>query len=177
MVYYGNNITMKEGVLMKLKIFIIAVTLFLIFAFPEKVKADTGNIFYLTFNEYDEENFSVVNINFEDNLNEAQKAELIFTEMLNNEKVTFVPENTKLLSTYFKNGHLILNLSPEIMNYGGNYYEECLIKQFTKTALDIPGVNALTLLIDGKLTYLPEGTIVYRYINENGVDFYEDKLD
>ena len=77
------------------------------------------------------------------------------------ETVTYaMPEGVRVLDVTLDNGHLILNVSEDIMQYGGNTNEHALIAQMIRAALSLIGVEKLTLLIEGELRYLPEGRII-----------------
>ena len=54
--------------------------------------------------------------------------------------------------------HLILNISNQIKNYGGSYFERHLVNQIKMTADDL-NIQSLKILIDGENEYLSEGTI------------------
>ena len=72
-----------------------------------------------------------------------------------------VPEKVKLLAAEIENGCLILNVSEDILRYGGNAYERALVLQLMKTASSFPGIEYLTLLIEGESHPLTEGRIIY----------------
>lgn len=76
----------------------------------------------------------------------------------------FNPGNIRILGVSFceQCKHLVIDLSTEILNYGGSYFEYRLINKLIKNAATLPNVNYFTILIDGQLRYLPEGTLIYR---------------
>ncbi len=71
---------------------------------------------------------------------------------------TYIPKDTKLLDVALNNDSLQINVSKEILNYGGTAWEENLKKQILHTAFSIPGVNRFTLFIEGAEGILTEGT-------------------
>ncbi len=95
---------------------------------------------------------------------EAQKneqARKLFQAMFDSRLVSFKPDNVLVLGATIEDEVLRLNLSKEILNYGGAYYEERLTEQLKRTALSIDGVSKLILLIEGEEAPLSEGTEVY----------------
>jgi len=71
----------------------------------------------------------------------------------------FMPQDVTVLGADFNpaNGHLTLDLSKEVLNYGGTYFEYKFIKLMRKNAAALPDVLYLTVLIEGILQPLPEG--------------------
>ena len=90
----------------------------------------------------------------------CEYANVIFSNLFSCENAYFIPENIKILNIYDMKGHLILDVSLDINKYGGTYYEKRLATQIIRNALDIDGINKVTLLIDGKLQALNEGTTI-----------------
>lgn len=101
-----------------------------------------------------------ISIDFQKNLTTEQKATVLFQKLFSNEEslVSFVPKDTKLIWVCFADGRLILNLSLEVKNYGGNYREQHFVNQIVKTAYSLEEIKSIMLYIDGKEEELPEGT-------------------
>jgi hypothetical protein len=91
-------------------------------------------------------------------LTHEQKAFIIYSNMF--EEISFLPHDVKLLDVNINDTLLILNVSREIKNYGGNAAEHALVKMLQRNAWQIYGVGMLTLLIDSRLDCLPEGTML-----------------
>lgn len=107
------------------------------------------------------ENYTLPIENKADTLN----TDKIFEKFFNDEKIICIPKNTKLINTKIVFDHLFINVTNDILDYSGSYYENILISQITKTAISIDGINYVTILIDGKLTYFPEGHNVNKINN------------
>jgi hypothetical protein len=74
-----------------------------------------------------------------------------------------VPEGVRVLSVEIDEDCLILDVSGDILRYGGNAYERALVAQCVRTALALPGVEYFTLLVEGELQPLTEGRTVEKY--------------
>jgi spore germination protein GerM len=77
------------------------------------------------------------------------------------------PEGTVILNASLLEGHITVDISPEIRAYGGGYTENILVNQIIRTLFGLPGVSKITLLVDGRTGGFPEGTVV------DGVESYE----
>ncbi|NLM13674.1 MAG: GerMN domain-containing protein [Epulopiscium sp.] len=77
-----------------------------------------------------------------------------------------IPEGTKCINYSLEDGHLTLNFSKEIKNYGGTATEQWIVYQILSTGFSIPEVESITVLIEGRKDYLPEGTIIDAYKKE-----------
>ena len=73
-----------------------------------------------------------------------------------------VPENVKVLDVSLLEGLLTVNVSKDILSYGGSAFERALVEQLTKIAAEIPGTERFTLTIDGVLRPLIQGTEIDR---------------
>ena len=70
-----------------------------------------------------------------------------------------VPENVQVLDITFEDGLLTVDVSEDIVLYGGgSAFEMALVAQLTEIAGVVPGVDRLTLLIEGKEQPLAQGT-------------------
>ena len=140
---------------MRKKIYIIILILILLLCFPPKVFADqTNTIFY-----YDLENGQTKlmqeQLHFHGNFSKNQIAFIIFDNLISPQKM-FIPQNAHVLSALVYNQNLILNLSGQIKNYGGSYFEQHLLSQINLTAQNL-NLDNVTILIDNKKQYMPEG--------------------
>ncbi|WP_058486565.1 GerMN domain-containing protein [Defluviitalea phaphyphila] len=91
------------------------------------------------------------------------------------DKENLIPENTKLINVTFQDGHLILNISKEIKNYGGTLTEEWIIDKILSIGFSANDVNSITILIEGEKDYFPEGTIIDSYKKEDWLKRKEEK--
>jgi len=90
---------------------------------------------------------------------------VIFDEMIEGPHASMllartIPEETQVISAVVDEDLLTLDLSREVVSYGGgSTYEIGLVLSLEHAAKQIPGVTRLQILIDGsKQDYLPEGT-------------------
>ncbi len=140
---------------MRKKIYIVILILILLLCFPPKVFADqTNTIFY-----YDLQNGQTKlfheQLNFHGDFLNSQIAFIIFDNLFCQQKM-FIPQGSHLISVKIENETLILNLSSQIKNYGGSYFEQHLLTQIKLTAQNL-NFDHFTILIDNQKQYLPEG--------------------
>lgn len=65
--------------------------------------------------------------------------------------ISFIPQGTVLISARFQNGHLTLNFSNQFEeNFGGKDAINLQLFQVMFTAFELPQVNTLSILIEGK---------------------------
>lgn len=101
------------------------------------------------------------------NTADTSNTDKIFEAFFNDEKIICIPKNTDLINTKIVSDHLFINVTKDILNYSGSYYENILLSQIAKTALSIDGINYVTILVEGELVYFPEGHNVYKIENIN----------
>ncbi|MBR1444693.1 MAG: GerMN domain-containing protein [Firmicutes bacterium] len=101
-------------------------------------------------------------------ISDEKKAEILFKTLFNDPHnvINYIPKDTKLLGISLNDDELIINASPEIKKYGGSFYERKLIRQILYTAFELDSVNYVTLLIDGKTDYLPQGSLIEKISRE-----------
>lgn len=146
---------------MQLKITILVIMLGILFLFPERVQAgQNGHLHYYS----PDGKGGLVWVEEEMGPDERAAAEerafILFQAFFEGEHVGFVPDGVRLLNVQSKNGVLYVDVSREILAYGGSYYERCLISQIVRTALDMDGVDSVTLLIEGEVCALAEGSFI-----------------
>lgn len=133
--------------------------IFIILIMPKRVYAMSRHkLFYFKIKN-NEPYLTYEQINFHGDFSKQQIAFIIFDNLFSPKKF-FIPCDTHLISAQIKNQILILNLSKQIKNYGGNYYESHLLKQIKKNVLEL-GLKNFKLLIENKPDLLPEGIIYY----------------
>lgn len=114
-------------------------------------------------------------ISFISDFSEEEKATIIFDNFFNrcDNNMNFIPKGTKLIDIILKDGHLKIYVSPEIKLYGGGTaWETSLVKGILNTGFSLNGVNDITLYIDGKIDFLPEGIMLNKFKKE---DYIWDK--
>jgi len=72
-----------------------------------------------------------------------------------------VPKNVEVLDIRFEDSLLILDVSEDILSYEGSAFERALTTQLIKIAAEIPGIERLTLTIEGALQPLVKGTEIF----------------
>lgn len=82
-------------------------------------------------------------------------------------KSEFIPSQTEILSVQWYGNELIVDVSRDIISYGGgNAMEYAVVGELLEMAFSIPEVESFTLLIEGEEDCLPEGTRISGYTRE-----------
>ncbi|MCL2376824.1 MAG: hypothetical protein FWC76_05440 [Defluviitaleaceae bacterium] len=92
------------------------------------------------------------------------RALLVFSEIFDNaDNLYYVPLDVRVFDVFFhaEYAHLVINLSPEVLNYGGTHFEWEFVRILLINASSIEGVGYFTVLIDGQRRCLPEGTEIH----------------
>ena len=78
------------------------------------------------------------------------------------EHLEAVPHGVRVLGMEFRphDGHLLLDVCENVLNYGGTRFEYYFVGQLTALAASFEGVRYFTLHIDGHLRELPEGLLI-----------------
>ncbi len=140
----------------------LIVTLF-IFLFPQKVRASReANLYYYTVNR-GVDILAEEKIEFDKDITGSQRAYAVFSKLFTSPFNAYIPDNTKLISANINDHVLILNVSEEILKYGGSYNETRIKELIIKNALDLEGVDCVTLLVNGDCVPLPEGSEIDEY--------------
>ena len=150
------------------KILLALLFLLLIFIFPQSVGAgDLGivRVFYYEIEYCGESLLSYYQITVPAWFCVEVRAIIVFNEIFDNfnpDKMVFVPPGVRILGVAFDDvrGHLTLNLSDDILNYGGTYFEDRLVSKLLANAAGLEGVRYLTVLIEGQQRYFPEGSMI-----------------
>lgn len=150
----------------RLTVALTVITLLVVFAQRIEAAETSGN--YRTINIYyydlskDENTFTSFPIDVYGSFTNEQTAYFIYANLFehyNTDRLPFISEGVKLLSVKINNGHLIINISHEIADYGGGTsFERSLVNTIVKNAYQIDGVTKISILIEGNAYGLPEGT-------------------
>jgi hypothetical protein len=91
------------------------------------------------------------------------RAWVVFSEIFERNEMEFVPQGVRILGTHFAadSGVLVLNLSKEVLDYGGTYFEYRFTQKLFKNAAALPGVRYFSVLVEGQILELPEGAKIY----------------
>ena len=97
-----------------------------------------------------------------DNIPAQYQAWVVFSEMFRQSEL--VPRDVDVLGVQFipHDGTLIIDLSREVLNYGGTYFEYHFTNLLLKNASTIPQTRYFTVLIEGRAIQFPEGVKIYR---------------
>ena len=152
-----------------MRILVALLLLALIFAFPQGVGAaesDKLTIFFYEIGDDGEDVISSYIIAIPPHLSVEARAMLIFSEIFDNansDKMIYAPRDVRILDVFFHReyAHLVLNLSSEVMNYGGTHFEWQFVRKLIANAASIREVGYLSVLVDGQRRYLPEGTKIH----------------
>lgn len=136
--------------------------------FAQKVDASddfqTINIYYYDLSA-DKDIFVGEPIDVYGSFTDEQIAFMIFSNLFEpsgKDALPFISEGTKLLSVKIYKEHLIIDVSRQITDYGGGTaFEQALVNTLVQNARQLSGISTVSLLIEGKPEYLPEGTGVF----------------
>lgn len=156
------------------KLIMLVIMLGFVFSSQTQVLAyeeDIWEVNFLAFDDQGESYWVVEKINFEFDMSKEEKAGRIFEVLFHGKsEPNFynLPIGTKVHSTKFEDDLLIINVSGDILLYNyGSYYEVLIKDKIVKNALNISGVNRVTLLIDGEVAYLKKGLTIYEVSNSS----------
>ncbi len=144
------------------KILAVIVTL-IIFLFPQKVRAaQEVNLYYYTVDR-SEDIIKAEKIDFDRDMPGSEQAYAVFTKLFTYPYNAYIPDNTKLISVVLNDRVLILNVSEDILKYGGSYNETRIKELILKNAFVLDEVDKVTLLVNGEYVPLPEGSEINEY--------------
>ena len=147
---------------MGLKLKFVVFIILLLFVFPQQARAGERE-FIACFQTQDGLNLlTYQDLYFEGEFSIRERAWVLFYNLLCMGRSEFVPSGVELLGVTLVKGELVINVSSHIKNYGGVYNEKHLLAQLVLTGLELRGVDAVTLLIEGEPGILPEGSVINR---------------
>lgn len=75
--------------------------------------------------------------------------------------VSVLPKDTRILDVIKKDGEVVVNFSKEIEGYGGGIdVEQSVVNSVVLTVSEFPGVETVSLQVEGEAGALPEGTVL-----------------
>ncbi|HHX22929.1 MAG: GerMN domain-containing protein [Tepidanaerobacteraceae bacterium] len=102
--------------------------------------------------------------------------ELVKGPLDNSGLVSVLPKDTKVLDVIQKDNEVVVNFSKEIEGYGGGIdAEQSIVNSVVLTVSEFPGVETVSLQIEGDAGALPEGTVldtpIFKplYVNPDGI--------
>ncbi len=149
---------------MKIKFIIIFTVLFFIFIFPAKAKAEKITVYYL---KDDDVYGNILTQSFiiSDSENLAEKIFITLDKLFNDiPNVQYVPENTEVINVEQIGEKAYINLSEDILGYGGgSTYEVGLVRQLLENIFQYSDINIVSIVINDEKRYFPEGSLIYGY--------------
>ncbi len=149
---------------MKIKFMILIVILLYIFIFPSKAKAEEITVYYLkddnVYGDILKQSFQIPN-----NENLAKKIFITLDKLFNHiQNINYIPQNTKVLNVERIEEKVYINLSGEILSYGGgSNYEIGLIRQLLLNIFQYDEIGVVSITVNDEKRYFPEGSLVYGY--------------
>jgi len=156
-----------------------ALALTILIAFPERAGANQGadqaDLIYIKTTDKDKsdktEEWAETPVDLSDIKdagNIPARAESVFGALFGGGYYA-VPRGIRVIGATFDDGNLILNVSGDILRYGGTNYELRLRSLLTRNAFALsPEVTSFTLAVDGKIQCLPEGSLLYKITRDDG---------
>jgi hypothetical protein len=141
------------------KILIAALMFAVLTAFAAEARASDTVRIYTYFNDSESSGFVYRKAAPDDCLTETRRAFYIYAALFG--EICFLPPDVRLLDVFIAEPLMIINVSPEFTQYGGTFAERALVAMLHRNAWQIRGVGMITLWIDGRLDFLPEGTLLY----------------
>ncbi len=143
---------------------VILIILLYIFIFPDKAKAEQITVYYL---EDDNVYASMLSQTFEikNTYNTAEKTFITLDKLFNSvQNINYVPKDTKILNVEKIGKKVYVNISGEILSYGGgSTYEVGLVRQLLYNIFQFDETEIVSIFIENKKSYFPEGTLIYNY--------------
>jgi len=133
------------------------------------MKADAENFYYF---KSDENGFDILkkeNYEFCNSLKTKDKIYILLKNLFNNSEsmINYIPEKSKIINLSLENGELTINVDENVKNYGGGAnFEIKFIEQILSNVFQFEEIKNVTLLINGKIDYLPEGSVIYKIVRE-----------
>jgi len=132
----------------------VLVMIFMVVLCSRPVGAQNANIYNISFDERGEASFYAIEVKLPETSTAEEYAAALITALFDKQNSpNFAPVGTQILTLIINGNHLTMNLSREILSFGEEYYNECLRRQIAKTALEVPQVDIVTILVDNSNFY------------------------
>ncbi|GMQ59461.1 hypothetical protein AN1V17_38580 [Vallitalea sediminicola] len=127
-----------------------------------------SNIFYYEFEKEEEGILINKEIVFEDNKNTEENIRYTLQCLFDNNEVyySFIPNEVTITNILFINGSLELEVSENILNYGGTAREISMVDQILATVFNNEEIDEFSLFIEGGRDFLNEGTSINKYTRD-----------
>lgn len=143
-----------------MKKYLLALILYFICVFYFTNTVSAYDLYFIYYTDEVDEAWDIEKVYINKNLNLEGQIYKLFTKFFNNPKNIYSPKDVQVLDVTLIDDLLLINVSREIMNHGGNFYTNALKKQIVRTALSIEQVNRVTLCIESETYLLPEGIAI-----------------
>ncbi|GKX28130.1 hypothetical protein SH1V18_06100 [Vallitalea longa] len=123
------------------------------------------SIFFYDFDQCEEGKIVNKEIEFKNNKNLEENIQYTLQSLFDNddELNSFIPFGVKITNILYINGSLEIQISRNILNYGGTATEDALVNQILATVFDFEEINEFTLFIEDNDDLLVEGTSINKY--------------
>ncbi|GMQ62298.1 GerMN domain-containing protein [Vallitalea maricola] len=127
-----------------------------------------SNIFYYEFEKQDEGILTSQEIDLKNNKNVEENIRYTLQYLFDNNEghYSFIPEEVTITNILFINGSLEIEVSEDILNYGGTAREMSMVDQILATVFSINEVEEFSLFIEGNREVLNEGTSIKGYTRD-----------
>lgn len=94
--------------------------------------------------------------------------------LINLEENIGLTSQIQVLDLQYTKGILLIDLSEELISYGGgNAAEHMIIKELLKWGFENIQADKITLLVDGSIEGFPEGTLIHQWTREVYTNYYQ----
>lgn len=151
----------------------MAIVIFIISVFPRVVHAEEeAKVIFYTLGKSGEYQRKSQKVIFKSKFNINEKIYILMDNLFEKKEdmlLSAVPSGTKVIWFNYSDGLVILNLSENAENIGGNYAQKLFSDQIIGTLFSLNEVNRFNLYIEGNESGLSEGQDFSYY---NKINFY-----
>ena len=139
---------------MRIEYIVALLLIFLVIFFRMEATASGAKIYNIRYDNNGEAIFNEIEVSLPPSLSAEDHAHALIVALFDKKHSSnFAPPGTQILTLIINDNHLTLNISKDILGFGETYYENCLRPQIVKTALTIPQIDTVTLLVDNEHYY------------------------
>ena len=150
-----------------LKCLILISIIFTMFFYKNVNANQNYNYYYFKQDNINNEILNFKQLTFIGDFSIKEYIHILLSNLFFDKDASYIPSKIKILNIFFNDGNLTINFSKNSFNYGGTYYELMFLKQIFLTCFQFKEVESITILIDGELKDLTEGSIVYKQTRFN----------
>lgn len=133
------------------------------------------SLFYYAWDENGQESMFEDTIEFDHQGNTEANLQFTLQRLFDNQDDHYsaIPEGVSIIQLLYINGSLDVEVSKDIMNYGGTAREVAMVNQILATVFAYEDIETVTLLIEENGKLLVEGTEVNGYTREE----WEERIE